>query len=158
MENSLLAKLIHYFKYDGIRDIGPRLTDLLPPLQFLPKSVLIPVPLHWRRKNIRGFNQSAVLAHEISKKTGAQVCDFLERHQYTQPQIELPRQKRLTNLHGAFSIKNKFQQLDPAITYFLVDDVSTTGTTIAECKKILFRHGAKDIRGLVIARTEASTV
>lgn len=152
-ENSLLAKLIHHFKYDGIRDIGPQLIELLPPFKFPPKSVLVPVPLHWRRENIRGFNQSAVLAHTIEKKTGAPVCDFLKRHRYTQPQIELPRQKRLTNLHGAFSLKNNLQQLDPAITYFLVDDVSTTGTTIAECKKALFRHGAKDVRGLVVART-----
>jgi ComF family protein len=153
VEKSFLSKLIHHFKYDGIRDIGPRLIELLPPPPFPPKSALVPVPLHWRRENIRGFNQSVILAHALAKKSKCAVLDFLKRHRFTQPQIELPRQKRLTNLRGAFSLKNPLQKLDPAISYFLVDDVSTTGATFTECATVLKNHGAKNIRGIVIART-----
>lgn len=153
VEKSLLAHLIHFLKYEGIRGVAPPLAKLLPSVEFPEKSVLVPVPLHWRRENIRGFNQSSILAREIAKKSNRPVCELLKRHRYTQPQVELPRQKRLTNLRGAFSLKNSLQRLDPNITYFLVDDVSTTGTTIAECKTVLFRHGAKDVRGIVIART-----
>lgn len=153
MEKSLLARLIHSLKYEGVRDVGPRLANLLPLIEFPQKSAFVPVPLHWRRENIRGFNQSAVLAYEIAEKSNRPVYELLKRHRYTQPQVELPRQKRLTNLRGAFSLKNPLQRLDPDITYFLVDDVSTTGTTIAECKAVLFRNGAKDVRGIVIART-----
>lgn len=152
-EKSFLARLIHSLKYEGIRSVAPPLAKLIPPIEFPNKSVLVPVPLHWRRENIRGFNQSAVLAHEIAKKSNSPVYELLARHRYTRPQVELPKAKRLTNLRGAFSPKIPRLHLDPTITYFLVDDVSTTGTTIAECAAVLLRHGAKDVRGIVIART-----
>ncbi len=152
-EHSLLSTLIHHFKYDGVRDIGPRLVQLLPPLTLPKQSFLIPVPLHWRRENIRGFNQSTILAHEIKKKIGSPVIEILKRHRYPQPQIELSRQKRLTNLVGAFSMKNSLQQLDPRATYILVDDVSTTGATLNQCTAVLKNYGAQDVRSIVIART-----
>lgn len=154
LENSLLSKFIHAFKYDGVRDIGPALATLLPVLNLPRPSLLIPVPLHWRRENIRGFNQSAVLAQAMAEKFGVPAAArLLKRHRFTRPQAELPRAKRLTNLRGAFEATDPRLRLDPSITYWLVDDVATTGATFSACREALCRRGANDVRGLVIGRT-----
>lgn len=154
-ENSPLAHLIHRYKYDGAKEIGKFLTALLPakpPACFEKTCVLVPVPLHRKRKNWRGFNQSEVLTLEISKKWNIPTEHFLRRRRATKPQAELSREKRLTNLLDAFAMENPGKKLDPEISYILVDDVYTTGTTYLECAETLKRHGAQHVFGLVIAR------
>lgn len=152
-ENSLLDELIHRFKYEGAQKIAGILVSLLPTLQFNPhNTVLVPVPLHPKRENFRGFNQSALLALEIKKKCGFEVLNILQRDRHTTPQIELSRSKRLTNVNGAFSIKNPRLNLSREIFYILIDDVYTTGATMQECMKTLQSHGAFNTVGLVIGR------
>lgn len=114
---------------------------------------LIPVPLHLRRLNFRGFNQSLILAQQLAQKWNSPVSDILQRHRYTKPQVELNGPKRLTNVTDAFSMKNPAQRLNPEINYILIDDVCTTGSTLNECAKVLRRHGAEKILAAVVAKT-----
>lgn len=156
-ENSPLAELIHRFKYDGAKEIGELLASLTNGIRkknssLLQNAVLLPVPLHWRRQNMRGFNQSEILASEIGKIHGIATKNLLIRHRYTRPQIELSGSARKKNLIDAFSYKNPEKRLDPSLTYFLIDDVCTTGATLYECAKVLKEHGATQIFGFVIAR------
>lgn len=156
-EKSTLGRLIHRFKYDSSIEIGKMLASLFPKswkehLGITENSVLVPVPLNRRRFNSRGFNQSEILAYEIGKTWGVKMKNLIKRHRYTQPQVELNRENRLKNLRGAFSIKDPAQKLKQEISYFIVDDVATTGTTLNECAKILRAHGAQKIFGLVAAR------
>lgn len=153
-ENSMLAKLIHLFKYTGAKKIGVHLSYLLPhvrPPEIPDSSILVPVPLHKKRFNDRGYNQSAVLAHGISKNWGLEIQDILQRTRNTPPQAKLSKEKRLKNVRDAFSIKSS-QKLTPDKTYLLVDDVYTTGTTLHECAKVLKKHGAQKIGMIVIGR------
>ena len=121
-----------------------------PALLFdLGDSILIPVPLHQRRLRWRGFNQSLVLAEEIAKHFSiAVVDDCLVRQHHTKAQAKLSKKERLVNLKNCFvcryPLKNK--------NIILIDDVTTTGTTLNECAKALKASGAKSIWGLVIAR------
>lgn len=155
-ENSPLAKLIHRFKYDSVKEISQLLTLFTKKIieqHAVPfhNAVLVPVPLHWRRKNQRGFNQSEILAYAIGKTYGFEVKNILARHRFTRPQVELSRMERLKNPINAFSLKRN-GALDISRNYILIDDVSTTGTTLRECAKILQQNGAKIVHSLVIAR------
>lgn len=150
-EDSPVAQLIHRFKYDGAKEIAEILGMLFP---YIPHSAfLIPVPLHRRRSNSRGFNQSLLLAQELSKKWSLPIADILQRHRYTKPQVELNGLERLTNVTDAFSMKNPEEKLDPSATYTIIDDVCTTGSTINECAKALKKHGAEKIFGVVVAKS-----
>lgn len=153
-EGSSLAKLIHRFKYDGAKEVGGELANLfcLSPEIISNNIVLIPVPLHKKRRRDRGYNQSEILAYEIGKTWNVAMADILQRHRNTPPQAKLPRAERLKNIVEAFSIKNPKIKLDPTRTYMLVDDVYTTGSTLKECAKVLRKNGAKSIAGLVIGR------
>lgn len=151
-ENSAISALIHRFKYDGSKEIAEILGMFFNNV-FLPSTFLIPVPLHCRRFNFRGFNQSLLLAQELSKKWNLPIADILQRHRYTTPQVELDGAKRLENVINAFSFKNPAQKLDSKNTYILVDDVCTTGATLNECAKALRENGAEKIFAVVVAKT-----
>lgn len=150
-EHSLLAKLIHRFKYEFASDIGKILAELAPEKCPFEAKILCPVPLHWWRKNFRGFNQSEILAIELSRKWNIPWENLLKRRLYTQPQIELARKKRLINVIGAFAQKIP-HGFDEGVSILLIDDVCTTGATLRECIKTLSNAGAKSIYGFVIAR------
>lgn len=152
--NAMLSTLIHRFKYEGAKEISKHLISLFQkmPQAISENPVLVPVPLHKRRLNMRGFNQSMVLSKEINKKWHIEISDILERHRYTRPQVELSGAKRLTNIVDAFSIKNNAEKIDPEKLYIIVDDVYTTGATLGQCAKVLKKNGARHVAGLVIAK------
>ncbi len=158
-EKSPLADLIHRYKYDFSREVADVLLGLFDgifaELTAAGKTmgiILVPVPLHKRRINFRGFNQSEVLAQKLSAKFGVKMQNLLTRHRYTQPQVELSKEHRLTNLHGAFSLAKSAGEIDQNALHLLVDDVCTTGSTLNECAKALKGCGVKRVGGLVIAK------
>ncbi|MBI5413787.1 ComF family protein [Candidatus Peregrinibacteria bacterium] len=158
-EGSPLAKLIHRFKYDGAQETGSTLAGFIREewREVLPRdAVLVPVPLHKRRKLFRGFNQSEILAKGIGKTLNIRCENLLQRHIFTRPQVELEYKDRLSNLKGAFSPANSGYKCDQNATYILVDDVATTGTTLNECAKVLKSAGAKNIICLVVCRATIS--
>jgi ComF family protein len=112
-------------------------------------DAIIPVPLHWRRLQQRGFNQSRVLAGIISDRLDLPVCPWIRRSLKTSSQQQLGRHQRLHNLAGAFSLSRAVDGLHIA----LVDDVVTTGSTISAIGERLHAAGAKTIEVWCLART-----
>jgi ComF family protein len=147
-------ELIHYLKYNSLKEVLPILADLLIDQlinsEFRGEVVITSVPLHKYRQNIRGFNQSEILAKVVAEKTGFNHEQLLKRIKHKKTQVELSGKERRENLAGVFApIESK---VIFGKTVILVDDVSTTGTTLEECAKTLRVSGARQIWGLVIAK------
>ena len=116
----------------------------------LAKGVLVPIPIHWHRENVRGFNQSEEIGRSVAKEMDWEFNpELLIKTRQTASQAELPVEKRKQNLKGAFALNSKFRLPDSVL---LFDDVFTTGSTIREAAKILKRAGVKKVWGLTIAR------
>lgn len=111
---------------------------------------VVPVPLHKKRQNWRGFNQSALIAQILAKKLDLKYSDCLIRTKNTQQQAKLASNMRHKNVKDAFAICPNYQL--PASNYLLIDDVWTTGSTLKECCFVLKKNGAKKVWGLTLAR------
>jgi ComF family protein len=161
-----LKTLIHQYKYKGraelARPLGRLLWDALlrfyDPREF---DVIIPVPLHWFRRFRRGFNQADLLVRQwwqyaahagIAWKPDAVAPHLLSRRRRTPAQSGLGRRQRLTNLKKAFSVPRADRVRAKRV--LLVDDVMTTGTTVAECTKVLMSAGAEGVKVLTLARAD----
>lgn len=120
-------------------------------LPFLPQDyeVLVPVPLHWTRLRERGYNQSLLLAKELSKLSGIPCQEYLVRTKVTKHQAELSRQERKNNLQQAFTLQAKTKGTQEKI--ILVDDIFTTGATVLSCAQVLHQAGAKKVSSITLA-------
>lgn len=150
----LVRHLIHDFKYGRRYELRGLLGALLaralldPRLQSedLQKWLLVPVPLDFLREFRREFNQSWEISLELSRLSGIPAAKILRRVRRTRNQASLDRTARLSNLRGAFSLRQSWLggRALPELagkTVLLVDDVLTTGSTTHECARILKRHG-----------------
>jgi len=114
--------------------------------------VIIPIPLSKKRLKERGFNQAEKLAVELVKLNPSLVLEknVLSKIQETPNQARIRnRAERLKNLKGCFKVRN--ENLIKNRNIILVDDVSTTGATLCEAKKILLASGARYVIGLTLA-------
>lgn len=119
------------------------------------RIILAPVPLHKKRLVWRGFNQAELLAEQISKKLKIRIYkDILIRQKNTAPQMEIKdKDERVKNVKDAFEAKKSFSQDEFKNRIFiLIDDVSTTGSTLQECAKALKTLKPKEIWAFVIAK------
>ena len=133
---------IYRFKYEGRQEYGAYYGEqvrlhLVEKIKRWRPDGLVPVPLHKRKQQKRGYNQAAVFARAISKETGIPVYEnFAERIKNTVPQKELNEQARENNLKKAFKICQNDVKLKVII---IIDDIYTTGSTMdalaLECKK-----------------------
>jgi len=151
-----LLDAIHLFKYHEKISVGEALGRMMAQapydsLAIEDYSLIIPVPLHPKRLRERGFNQSLVLARQVSKRFSVPL-DFsvLRRTIHTESQVTLSGRKRRTNVRGAFEVVDRGRVEDKRIV--LIDDVYTTGSTAAECSKVLMKSGAKEVAVLTLAR------
>ena len=104
---------------------------------------LVPVPLHWRRRSWRQFNQARELARPLAEALDMPLVDGLKRIRSTVNQTRLTRSQRQKNLRGAFAVTRQFDPSVPGVV--LVDDVFTTGSTAHECARVLRRAGAQKV-------------
>lgn len=144
--------LINSFKHRGQLSCGRVLAQLWAERLArgpAPIDALVPVPLHWRRRWHRGFNQAEELAQWLSKSQGIPCQNLLRRTRPTPSQQGLTAAERRHNLKGAFRLKGSVQGMHLA----LVDDVVTTGSTGATLAQLLKRHGAQRVELWCIART-----
>ena len=111
---------------------------------------LVPVPLGPGRRRSRGFNQAEVLARELAARTGLAVEDVLVRSGPRGPQVGRGRGERLAGLDPAIALRAGAAAPGAAI---LVDDVVTTGATLAACARALRAGGCGPVRGVTYART-----
>lgn len=125
-------------KYHGeaarAADLGSRMAPLVA--AFGRVDGLIPVPLHPARERERGYNQSALMAKEIARRTGVPVFDVVQRTRRTVSQTTLSGEERQKNVHGAFAVDPAWAPA-PGKRYILIDDVRTTGATLNACAATL---------------------
>ena len=115
-----------------------------------PPPVLVPVPLHPARRRRRGYNQAALIAAALAERTGLGVADCLERSGADVSQVGRGRGARARAIAGAVSVRRGFPLPAQAM---LVDDVVTTGATLAACAAALRAAGAREARAVAYART-----
>jgi len=150
-----LRELLHLLKYEDLRPLAAKLGSMLAQSMLtagLPGNcVVIPIPLHRRKERQRGFNQSLLLARSVAGQFGFPLLsDCLQRKRETASQTGLTREQRRANLRGAFAVKERARIGGKVV--ILVDDVFTTGTTAAECTRVLMRAGAKQVFVATVAR------
>ena len=114
-------------------------------------GALVPVPLAVRRQRRRGYNQADVLAHAVARRTGLPLAGVLERRA-TAPQVGRGRQDRLAAQRGTVTIRAGASAPARAV---LVDDVDTTGATLAAAAATLREAGTHRVDALAYARTPA---
>ena len=152
-----LRKLIHLFKYSGMKPLGKRLAGLLyralPVERETRFDAVVPMPLHWRRRWSRGFNQSEILARLVAAQfDNVPMIDAVKRVRATAVQAGLTHRHRRENVAGAFRVPRKSRVAGKNI--LLVDDVLTTGSTAAACATALKRAGARSVTLLTLARVD----
>ena len=153
-----LAELLHRLKYLGDTRVLPALAVIAAPFDLTPFascSHIVPVPLHPRRLRQRGLNQSLLLARMLFADHGGRLAPgVVARVKMTRPQTGLGGIERRRNLRGAFKV------VDPGAlrhrSVCLVDDVYTTGSTVAECSRVLLAAGSAEVRVLTLARAVSS--
>lgn len=155
--DSVLLEAIHLFKYRGKVTLGKALGRLMTEHEYRNVTIrdytlIIPVPLHKKRLRERGFNQSLILARELSLCFSIPL-DFslLKRTVHRKPQTMLKKKERLANVKGAFEVKSAEKIKGEKI--LLVDDVYTTGSTVKECARVLLQNQAAEVAVLTLART-----
>lgn len=112
-------------------------------------DLIIPIPLHKKRRRKRGYNQAAVICRIIGRRLGITVDErSLIRKQHTDPQKALGHQERKRNLKDAFALKNGFRPV-PAV--LLIDDIYTTGNTIDAASAVLKKKGVEKVYFLTIS-------
>ena len=149
-----LRELIHLFKYSEVRPLAKPLGALMA--RAIPREqrfdVIIPMPLHWKKRWSRGYNQSELLAKEISRRWGVPVRRMVRRVKPTAPQAGLSHSKRRLNVRGAFEVRSGAGL--KGLRVLLIDDVLTTGATASACASVLKRAGASHVAVATVARTD----
>lgn len=158
-QNPLLAEALQVFKYKFIPDLGRVLGELLADFLKQKKksrrqpnfNLVLAVPLAKKRKLWRGFNQAEILAKAVCDKFNWEYGEkIITRKYHVHPQVGLKLAERLANVKGIFAVDEPLKVKGKII--LLVDDVITTGATMAECARILLAAGAKEVWGLVVAK------
>lgn len=162
--NQYLQRGIEWLKFKGIRSLAeilgalllPRIATIAPIEMLAQSALLVPLPLHPGRLRTRGFNQSEDIARNIGRMCDIQVVSVLQRTAATPSQATLPHQLRAQNMHDAFSLAIsepeyiRLVQKKPII--IIVDDVATSGATLAAAAGALPNIPGVQIWGAVIAR------
>jgi ComF family protein len=151
-----LAVAIRRLKLTGRTHVARSIAPLWAPLIAAaadPDALVVPVPLHWRRRFSRGFDHAWLLALHACASAGLpRPVAALRRTRAAPPQSTLPAAERRINLRDAFAVRRPVA----GRAIVLVDDVATTGTTLAECARVLVAAGATRVTGVVLARASSS--
>ena len=115
---------------------------------------LVPVPLHFSKLKKRGFNQAELLARELGKELQLSVRLLLQKKQKTKDQKNLDRKERKKNVTNVFCINRIEIKKGIPKSVLLIDDVSTTGSTLMECAKVLKKQGVQNVAFLSVCAGE----
>lgn len=149
-------RALHALKYAGERRLAPPLGAAIArrwERAGVAGDAFVPVPASPDRVRERGYDQAALLAGEAARRLRVPVLHALERTRATTAQFDLDRAARASNLGGAFRVVQRTPQLPIAGRWFvLVDDVATTGATLAACATTLLEGGAIAVSAITVAR------
>jgi competence protein ComFC len=171
----LMEKLIQKIKFDGCYNIIEELVERAFEkinLKLPEDTVITFVPMYKKREKQRGFNQAELIAKKIGEKINRPVVNLLDKTKDNRSQVGLNPQERMENMRGVFGLRKRVFETEPPFlaslgaaptphdfknslslqNILLVDDVYTTGATMAECTKVLRKSGAKNVYGFTIAR------
>lgn len=154
-----LSRVIQEFKFHGRRNLSGLLTPLLTATFFENWTrddfdLIVPVPLHPRRRRQRGYNQSALLSRSLARRIAVPWFSGLIRTRATLPQVGLTDSQRQENVRNAFRCRNPESVTNKRI--LLIDDVMTTGATVGSASRALMDAGAFRVSALTIARASRS--
>lgn len=161
--SGVMRALVHDLKFhdrhDARRLFGRWLAEAGAEL-LCDADLLVPVPLTRSRLLSRRFNQAAILAYEVARRTGVKVePQALVRTRSTRPQVGLTRPQRRENVSGAFAVEASAAICVAGAKVVLIDDVVTTGATAGACARALKRAGAARVDVLSLALvTDAASV
>jgi ComF family protein len=152
-KDPLIKRVIHAIKYHHRKDLVdpliPYIAQTASIISPISDYTLVPIPMPRLRRLMRGYNQSDIIARALSKQLHIP-CDMetLIRTKNKKRQATIhEKQKRLENQKGTFAVTGSVQ----GKRFILVDDVTTTGATLAEARKELLRAGAQEVLALTIA-------
>ena len=148
--------LVSNLKYKKDTSVLPAIDELVRECDlsaYKDCDYIIPVPLHRKRLQQRGFNQALLLAKICFGRSDTRINSaILHRTRHTVPQVSLDGKERRRSLKNAFTVTSGFDLAGTTIC--LVDDVYTTGTTVSECSKRLLSSGAASVIVLTFARVD----
>jgi ComF family protein len=159
--NGVVRAALHALKYSGERRLAVPLGEVAArrwQRAGAGGDLVVPVPVHADRARTRGYDQAVLLAAVVAARLDLPMASLLERHRRTIAQFELDRKQRGTNVSGAFRLRSGGTPTlgaDRALRgrwVILVDDVTTTGATLAACAEALMEAGALGVSGLTVAR------
>jgi ComF family protein len=150
-----LDYLIQQFKYRRQLSSGKLLARLLTETcrDADRPDFLVPVPIHWRKRWQRGFNQSELMAYWIGKQLGIPVLSACQQTHFHHSQKGLGRAERLKNLRQSFSVRTQTRLKLNNAHIALIDDVVTTTATARTLSELLLKNGAKRVDIWALART-----
>jgi competence protein ComFC len=149
----IIPHIIHQMKYNGAFALAVPLADMMVkawPTWQCPVDLVMPVPLHPKRQKKRGYNQSELIVKRFCEcLTLPPDTHSLQRVRSTPPQVGLDAAARKSNVHGAFAVQDiRVKGKD----ILLVDDVCTTGATLAAATNVLLAAGANSVSAYCVAR------
>lgn len=153
-----LAAALHRFKYRGDAALAGPLGAAVAGAEIWgrPWDAIVPVPLHVRRRLVRGYDHTLLLARAARRhlRAGPPVrARWLLRTRATPPQASRPAAERPGNVEGAFAVRRPDAVAGRRI--LLLDDVTTTGATLRACRVALQQAGAASVGALALLRTLA---
>ncbi len=157
-ETPLKKMILKKFSYDIVA--SKQLAHLMlsyTPLNSMQIDMIMPVPLHWTRYAMRGFNQANEMAKILSKTIGAPVCTKVKRTRKTAYQSTLECENRKKNVHGAFALDASLSLEDRKKLFtgkhiLIVDDLCTTGATLVNIAKTITPYAPASVSAVVACR------
>lgn len=154
-KEGISQRILHQIKYYGKRQLAVQLGRIIAEKyseNITAETILVPIPLHPKRENQRGYNQAQLIAKGISDVTQSAIrSDLLKRVINNSSQTHKTSRERREIMSATYAINNENVTLDPDQKYILVDDVITTGATVGSCARLLSQLGAQRISACSIA-------
>jgi ComF family protein len=151
--HSPVQSVVHAFKYSGMPRLAEHFGRSIAGLVPREIQVIVPVPLHRTRMAERGYNQAEAIADGIVVRRGGSIVRAIRRVRPTPTQTHLSIPERIENVRGAFALANAMREIEGKHA-LIVDDVMTTGSTLASVAETLLEAKPKSISILTLAVAE----
>jgi ComF family protein len=149
---------LHELKYSGERRLAQPLGEAVARRWAQVgegATMIVPVPVHPERERQRGYDQAVLIAAVAARALGLPSLRAIRRTRATAAQFDLGRDQRQTNVSGAFQLRRESAEIEDAVVgrwILLIDDVVTTGATLAACGLALEGAGALGVSAITVAR------